>query len=70
MSKGQGQEQVQSVAFNPRLRNTVAFSDSHGNVKVHANKPDLGRCDLVLNACNDKNGSYFKHFDQLYCDTN
>jgi WD40 repeat protein len=34
VSKGQGQEQVQSVAFNPRLRNTVAFSDSHGNVKV------------------------------------
>lgn len=26
--------QLQSVAFNPRLRNTVAFSDSHGNVKV------------------------------------
>eukprot|EP00750_Incisomonas_marina_P015667 INCI1843.2.p1 GENE.INCI1843.2~~INCI1843.2.p1 ORF type:complete len:689 (-),score=131.47 INCI1843.2:236-2062(-) len=26
--------QLQSVAFNPRLRNTVAFSDNHGNVKV------------------------------------
>jgi len=26
--------QLQSVAFNPRLRNTVAFSDSNGNVKV------------------------------------